>query len=44
MNFQPLKDFLDYYTKAEHLAVSQVKDVGVYNRKERDYPIEQYYS
>ena len=24
------KDFLDYYTKAEHLAVSQVKDVGVY--------------
>ena len=38
------KDFLDYYTKAEHLAVSQVKDVGVYNRKERDYPIEQYYS
>ena len=24
------KDFLDYYTKAEHLTVSQVKDVGVY--------------
>lgn len=24
------KDFLDYYTKTEHLAVSQVKDVGVY--------------
>ena len=24
------KDFLDYYTKAEHLAVSQIKDVGVY--------------
>lgn len=24
------KDFLDYYTKAEHLAVSKVKDVGVY--------------
>ena len=24
------KDFLDYYTKAEHLAVSRVKDVGVY--------------
>ena len=24
------KDFLDYYAKAEHLAVPQIKDVGVY--------------
>ena len=24
------KDFLDYYAKAEYLAVSQIKDVGVY--------------